>query len=161
MWYECFECYMNVATYECECISPLNWWFWQFDKMTKGSEVFSKIIILNFQGIKWLKVRKYHTLTYPFKNGWELCTCGCKILFIVFFTWLWKWWMESKKWIFYCCCICCKIYCWIFYWMFRICCWMQLKMYKAWNVYKIKNLHSPPSLIYWLVLKSFTSKTEK
>ena len=91
---------MNVVTYECECIYPLNWWFWQFDKMTKGSEVFPKIIILTFQGIKWLKVRKYHTLTYPFKNGWELCTCGCKIMFIIFFTWLWKWWMRSKKWIF-------------------------------------------------------------
>jgi hypothetical protein len=43
--------------------------FGNFDKMTKGSEVFPKIIILTFQGIKWLKVRKYHTLTYPFKNG--------------------------------------------------------------------------------------------
>jgi len=131
---------MNVVTYECECISPLNWWFWQFDKMTKGSEVFPKIIILTFQGIKWLKVRKYHTLTYPFKNGWELCMCGCKILFIIFFTRLWKWWMRSKKWIFYCCCICCWIFCWMFEiccWMFRIYCWMRLKMYKAWKVYKI------------------------
>jgi len=55
---------MDVETYECECISPFNGWFWQFDKMTKGSEVFPKIIILTCQGIKWLKVRKYHTLTY-------------------------------------------------------------------------------------------------
>ena len=67
--------YVNVSL-------PQNWWFWQLCKMRKGSEFFPKIIIPTFQGIKWLKVRKYHTLTYPFKNGWELCTCGCKILFI-------------------------------------------------------------------------------
>ena len=63
--------YVNVSL-------PLNGWFWQLCEMRKGSEVFPKIIILTFQGIKWLKVRKYYTLTYPSKNGLEFCTCGCK-----------------------------------------------------------------------------------
>ena len=72
--------YVNVSL-------PLNEWFWQLCEIRKGSEVFPKIIILTFQGIKWLKVRKYHTLTYPSKNGWELCMCDCNLL--------WKWWIKD------------------------------------------------------------------
>ena len=59
---------MNVTKYECKYIPPANCCFWKFCELRKGS-FFPKIIILVFQGFKWLKVRKYHTSTYPFKNG--------------------------------------------------------------------------------------------